>query len=342
MARDAAPSRARRFAFRLVAATLAFVAAFLLVELSLRIAGYSPAHVNPLKAFHVADPVIGHRGKPGYEGRFKRPEFDIRVVHDERGFRRPAATADPGRCERRIFVYGDSFIWGWGVSEGQLVTDRLAALRPDLCVHNFGINASATAMQYTLFEREHLNMLAEGDTVVVIVYANDFSDNIRGQTFQGQIVAGQVRTVVVRRSLTHPVRRWLKEHSYLVNLGAYAADSWSLRRDRRRNEARTRRVLDDSADSPETFVMRHYLESFRNAVEARGATLLVSMVPDDDPAFAAALARIARQSDIEFYDVSEEFRDEASVHGTDIRYPSDGHWTAEGHELMARLLAERL
>lgn len=320
----------------------ALVGTLLLVELSLRIAGYSPAHVNPLKAFHVADPAIGHRGRPGYEGRFKRPEFDIRVVHDERGFRRPAKPVDPDRCERKVLVYGDSFIWGWGVSPGQLVTDRLAMLRPDLCVYNFGINASGTAMQYTLFEREHLEMVAEGDLVVVLFCANDFSDNVRGQTLQGQIVDGQVKTVVVRHRLTHPIRRWLKEHSYLVNLGAYAADSWSLKRDREHEDERTRRVLDDSPDSPETLVTRHYLESFRDAVEARGARLLLSMVPADDATFATALARIAGDSGIEFYDVSEEFFEQAASQEATIRFPLDGHWTVEGHALMARLLAERL
>jgi len=308
----------------------------------MRIAGYSPAHVNPLKAFHVADSAIGHRGRPGYDGRFKRPEFDIRVVHDERGFRRPAAPVDPDRCERKVLVYGDSFIWGWGVSAGQLVTDRLAALRPDLCVYNFGINASATAMQYTLFEREHLDLLAEGDTVVVIFYSNDFSENVRGQTLQAKIVDGQVQTVAVRRRLTHPARRWLKEHSYLVNLGAYAADSWSLRRDRRRSEERPRRVLDASADSPEILVTRHFVESFRDAVEGRGAKLLISMVPGDDATFSTALGRIADESGIEFYDVSEEFRAEAARQEAPIRFPLDGHWTADGHALMARLLAERL
>ena len=155
----------------MLAAALALFGTLLLVESSLRIAGYSPAHVNPLKAFHVSDPAIGHRGRPGYDGRFKRPEFDIRVVHDERGFRRPAAPVDPDRCEHNVLVYGDSFVWGWGVSAEQVLTDRLAVLRPDLCVYNFGINASGTAMQYTLFEREHLGMVAEGDIVATDVPA---------------------------------------------------------------------------------------------------------------------------------------------------------------------------
>lgn len=332
----------RRIGFRLLAVAVAVVGASLVAELALRVGGYSPAHVNPLKAFHVSDPVIGHRGSPGYEGRFLRPEFDIRVAHDEHGFRRPAAPVEPDRCERRVLVYGDSFVWGWGISEGELLTDRLAVLRPDLCVYNFGINASGTAMQYTLFQHEHAELLTEGDTVVVIFYANDFSDNLRGQTLQGHIVEGQVQTVVVRRTLTHPARRWLKENSYLVNLVAYASDVWSLKRKRRREDASARRVLDDSADSPELIVTRHYLQAFRTAVEARGARLLVSIVPHDDPTFTAALARIADESGIEFHDVADEFLEEASGDGPALRYPLDGHWTPEGHRLMARLLAERL
>jgi lysophospholipase L1-like esterase len=321
---------------------LSLVGASLVAELALRVAGYSPAHVNPLKAFHVADPVIGHRGRPGYEGRFVRPEFDVRVAHDEHGFRRPATPIEADRCDRRVLVYGDSFVWGWGVSEGELLTDRLAVLRPDLCVYNFGINASSTGMQYTLFLHEHAEMLTEGDTVVVIFYANDFNDNVRGQTLQGHIVDGQVQTVVVRKTLTHPARRWLKENSYLVNLGVYASDVWSLKRKRRRDESRARRDVGEAVDSQEAFVTQHYLQSFRDAVEARGASLLVSRVPDDDPTSAPALARIAGDSGIEFYDVADEFLEEASGDGPALCYPVDAHWTPEGHRLMARLLAERL
>jgi hypothetical protein len=326
----------------LLAATLATVGAFVAAELTLRVAGYSPAHVNPLKAFHVADPVIGHRGRPGYEGRFVRPEFDVRVAHDEHGFRRPAVPVEPGRCERNVLIYGDSFVWGWGVSEGELFTERLAESRPDLCVYNFGINASGTAMQYTLFVNEHEEMLSDGDTVVVIFHDTDFSDNVRGPTLQGRVVDGQVQTVVVRDRLAHPARRWLKENSYLVNLGAHVSDLRSLTRKRRRDEARSRRILDDAADSPEMIVTRHYLQAFRDAVEARGARLLVSIVPGDDPAFAAALARIAGESGVEFYDVTDEFRDAASAGGPALRFPLDEHWTPEGHRLIARLLAKRL
>ena len=337
---------ARSIGLRLLSSAAGLLVALLAAEAGLRVAGYSPAHVNPLKTFHVMDPVIGHRGRPGADARFRRPEFDIRIMHDDRGFRLPERPPDPARCTRRVLVYGDSFIWGWGVEQGELMTDRLSRLRPDLCVYNFSINATGTANQFTLFDTEHRDLVGAGDIVVVVFFSNDFADNVSGWSLRGRLVDGRVETVLTSKGLGSPAKQWVKNHSYLFNLGAYAWDSWHLRRQQRRDEARASSALDYGADSPEWIVTGHYLEAFRDAVEARGGTLLVTMVPTDLPAdsdvYRSALRRLTDSLGIRFYDVADEFRAESMNNGTVLRYPVDGHWTAAGHALMARLLAREL
>jgi len=78
----------RAVIFPLAAALLSLILVGLVLEAGLRIAGYSPGNVNPLKAFHQYDPLLGHIGKKNYAGYFRRPEFNVSVVHDSQGFRK--------------------------------------------------------------------------------------------------------------------------------------------------------------------------------------------------------------------------------------------------------------
>ena len=56
--------RGQRFVlFAVLASLLALLATAMVGEGVLRLAGYSPANVNPLKAFHEFDPVLGWRGR---------------------------------------------------------------------------------------------------------------------------------------------------------------------------------------------------------------------------------------------------------------------------------------
>ena len=88
---------ARKIVFPLAAVLLSLLIVAAVLEAGLRLAGYSPANVNPLKAFHEYDPLTGHIGKKNYSGRFRRPEFDASVVHDSRGFRNRSTWPESGR-----------------------------------------------------------------------------------------------------------------------------------------------------------------------------------------------------------------------------------------------------
>lgn len=77
----------------------------------------------------------------------------------------------------RILVLGDSFTWGWGVSQGQVFTDLLqAALPATVAVYNHGIPGFGTAQEYLLLQRELAARVY--DAVVLMFYMNDLSDNI--------------------------------------------------------------------------------------------------------------------------------------------------------------------
>ena len=135
-----APRGGRRLLFAVLAILLSLLATAVVGEGVLRLAGYSPANVNPLKSFHEFDPVLGWRGRKLYTARFKRPDFDVVIAHNAAGFRKQVnLDAKLNQAPHRVFVFGDSFVWGWGVAQGEVFTDRMNLLLPNYSVHNYGI-----------------------------------------------------------------------------------------------------------------------------------------------------------------------------------------------------------
>jgi lysophospholipase L1-like esterase len=352
-ATQAAPRR--RWRLRLLAVFGGLLLAVLLGELALRIVGYDRAYFNPLHSFHEPDPLVGHRGRPGFEGRFRRPEFDVRVAHDEWGFRRheharPHAPGDP-----TVLVFGDSFTWGWGVGQGEVFTDRMIRRMLGHTVLNFGLNSSGTAQQFLLFERHARDRLRPGDHVVVMFSNNDFSDNTGGLL---DIRIEQRRVVChgPRERFGLGLKDTLKDHSYLFNFAAYTLDRWKGTR-------RRQRALDTApqlhAESPEIVITKHYLQAFRDACAAKRARLWVAYVPGQaemgesppeggpelaaEQAFRAAFFACSESLGLKTIDLLPAMvraREEEALGR--LTYLHDEHWNARGHECVARILARAL
>ena len=163
----------------IVMVVVSLLVAFVLGEALLRVVRYEVPFLNALRSFHTTDPVLGLRGRRNFQGRFNKPgQWDVRVVHNERGFRRQEYAADPATCTQRIAVFGDSYVWGYGVDQGECFTDQMGLLMRESCIQNYGISATGTAVHLTVFETEVVEDLQERDTVVLIFYSNDFRDNI--------------------------------------------------------------------------------------------------------------------------------------------------------------------
>ena len=94
-------------------------------------------------------PCIGWRGRKLYTARFKRPDFDVVVAHNAAGFRKQV-NLEPklDKAPHSIFVFGDSFVWGWGVGQGEVFTDEMNLLLPNYSVHNYGIDGVGTVVEY--------------------------------------------------------------------------------------------------------------------------------------------------------------------------------------------------
>ena len=184
---------------------LALLASAVIGEAVLRLAGYSPANVNPLKSFHTFDPAIGWRGRKLYSARFKRPDFDVLIVQNADGYRKQEnLEAKLNQAPHRVFVFGDSYVWGWGVAQGEVFTDRMNLLLPNYSVHNYGITGIGMVIEYDIFSTEVRKLLRPGDVVLVMFCNNDFGENVDRELLHAEVVKGEVRVVKPVRPLDRP------------------------------------------------------------------------------------------------------------------------------------------
>ncbi len=80
------------------------------------------------------------------------------------------------KTKPRILFLGDSFTWGWGVSNRERYTDRLQSKLPNIQVINTGITGFGTLQEFFLLK--HFIDEIKPDYVVLQMYTNDFLDNL--------------------------------------------------------------------------------------------------------------------------------------------------------------------
>jgi lysophospholipase L1-like esterase len=335
----------RKYVFRSLAVMLSLTVAGGIAELSLRTIGYNRSYVSPFSSFHQPDPVLGWRGKPNFSGHWRQGDFDVFIAQTENGFRRLDHGKDPEDVQNTVYVLGDSFVWGYGTSQGENVADQLNFLLPTQQVENFGLAGAGTVQEHAVFEQHVRPSLRRGDTVLVFFYGNDFGDNM-GRILEGSLHA-EVRDGRVRPVPPDPSRApselmsKLKDWSYLFNLLASPA------------------VISDA--SPEVQVTHCYLEKFKKACDEKHAQLLVAYIPgqaeleEDDCSFTEDLSpaqqigyrkaffRCVDQLGIETIDLLPRMLAAKKAHRFDrLTFQHDFHWNKNAHLLAAETVSSVL
>ena len=171
--------RAKAFLFGAIALAVSLVLGLLLVELGLRIVGYS------YPSFYDLDPVRGNALHPGAEG-WSRSEGEAYIRINSAGLRdREHDLAKPA-AGYRIAVLGDSYAEAmqvaledtfWHVLESELAACPALAGR-DVEVINFGISGHGTGQQ--LLTLRHRVWDYDPDLVLLAFYVgNDVRNNSR-------------------------------------------------------------------------------------------------------------------------------------------------------------------
>jgi lysophospholipase L1-like esterase len=330
--------------------------AMLVGELALRIAGFSPIHVNPLNSFHEPHPLVGYRGKPAFSGRFRRSEFDVNIKHDENGFRKQEFQQAMEKSNHRVLIFGDSFTWGWGVDQGKVFTDQMNKWMPGYHIRNFGLNASGTVQQFSIFESFARNIVQPGDTVVLAFVYNDFTDNVN-RPLRAEVRNGQVRRVGPTQLLGAKRSFDLKHVSYLYNYVVFSAAVLKATLEEQRARRKVPRLIDLNGRRNELVVAQHFLAEFSRAVEEKHARFLVVYVPQqgeinetakpderdsrNEAIYRKAFQTCAESLKLRTLDLLPYFLEAKKLRPEErLTFGRDKHWNESGHALAAKVIAE--
>jgi hypothetical protein len=253
----------------------------------------------------------------------------------------------------RIICSGDSFTFGYGVSNDQAWCQRLAAKDNRLETVNMGQGGYGVDQAYLWYKRDGQKL--EHDILLFAVITTDFR-RMEWPEFNGYgkpllTLENETLTLtnvpVPRRSFWVP---WLTQHREAIN----ELKSVQLLRQVFFNEA----AADEPARAQGSaeLVAWKILEDLARLNQAKQSTLVLVYLPIQNSA-EKDLARwrkfvrtAAEQQDILFIDLVDEFRDWPSDELVTMFIPkgaldyqgAPGHYTAKGNQYVADVLYERL
>ena len=237
----------------------------------------------------------------------------IQAQHNNLGLRDDEFTLD---AKPTILFLGDSFVWGLDAEAGERFSELLKPRIPDYKILAAGVSGYGTDQEYLLLQKLWPKVKP---AVVVLIFCtdNDRADNSSNIRYEGYqkpyfttatdgslVLAGQP----VPKSRLQAIKEdWWVRHSWLVRL----ANAVYLK---------LRHPMLHVPDPTERLV-----DKIRQFVEANGGKFLVGLQTSD-----AALVRHLEAARIPFV----SFDGAASYPGASV----GGHWTPEGHKLVAERL----
>ena len=293
---------------------LAFaVVPLLLVEGVLRL-GFAERFRLPADERALAyayDEILGWFPEPSSERTIEGTRSFF-VRHNARGFR----DAEHGAKEApRLLVLGDSFVWGFDVEEDERFTARIGERLPGWEVLNLGVSGYGTDQELLLLRRELAHYAPE---IVLLVFAeeNDREDNTRnrryGPYYKPYFVRGASGHEVRGTPVPQPLPYLARAHPWLFSSLVVRAvcQAW----------LDARHPVVQVPDESEQLVL-----AVRREAEAQGARFALGV-----QGRGTEMISFARANGVPVVALANRHR-----------YPHfGGHWTPEGHALVAeRILA---
>jgi len=397
-------SRGKRWLFTAILGAASLFAALVIGEIAARVAqSGGPSAEGDGGTLYEHDPLYGWKKRPATTLRVQTAEYDVTQTINALGLRGPETTREKPPGTRRVLLLGDSFLEGYTVDEGDLVSTQLETLLQldggaPVEVLNAGTAGYSTDQELLYFENEGRTF--EPDVTVLLFYVNDVFFNVNGSYWRGEkpyfeptdsgpalrgvpvpppeenryafeVQGGTGLVALVRRA-----DAWLGARSALHRLVRGAVtDSPALSGLAIRlgaadvpGEFRPWQRTPDAEIERAWSVTESLIARLRDSVVGAGSEFLVFYVPSrpavypddwrrtrrayamDDEAWSPAadadfLSGVCQRLSLRCVLPVEEFREEASRiegDGGRLYFAGDGHWTAGGHALAARLLADAL
>lgn len=243
----------------------------------------------------------------------------------------------------RFALLGDSFLFGYGVNDGQVVSNKLQDILTSrdpnrkVEVLNFGVSGFGTAEEliaYKTFVRPY-----SPDFVGIFYFSNDLGNSIASDLFflneQGAVVRtgkSYLPGMGIRETLyKFPVTRWLSENSQAWNMIRNRISGFVWRR-----YLGAKGMKNSQQEKPEAVgLTRALMIELIREIRKDGATPFIVVIPG---------RRMTTNFPLGLEDVSRE--GVALIDGREFLeagdyYELEGHWRPEGHAKAAAEIAQR-
>jgi len=323
----------------------------------------------------VYDQVLGWKLAQNWSGRHQHYDFDVLYTTNAEGFRSDADFKAQTRC-RRYAVVGDSFTFGIGVNDDETFINVLnRKSQSSNCYLNFGVPGFSTDQEALLIQQQVFAYAP--DVILLVVYlGNDLFDNTLPFPLQANhakpyfefkpgfgIESGQL----IRRNIPVPLKKKSKKQMrqdltafvlgdirqfsrfgmhYLTRSQLLRALGWEFFPQR---DFQTH--FDDRFKYP-LELFRALLDNIRKVCVLHDTQLRLILMPGrsyilrpKSPSAQAqeylrreiASARVALKIDI--IDLAMELRNRSHNNKEKWFHPNEGHFTPQGHLIIAELLA---
>lgn len=272
----------------------------LLCEGIVRIAGIGGTTLTRGR-LHTYDPNAGWTGLPGLDTRYMLPNsFDVRIVNNSRGLRGGEHTIAKPEGVRRVVVLGDSFMWGFGVENEEMLATVLERELPKTESINLGSNGYSTVQQLVRLETE--GMQYAPDWTVLAFTWNDLGDNFDDKKGGRPAVklapdgSVEVTNRPVRRRWKAPVKQWLRHNSRLFAFGEYCAELLKMKR--REQEAKSRAAEAASSEQPAGPSLAAAMQERAGGLDYTLIDVYARSSPDMDRGWAAFAGLLKQTRDL--------------------------------------------
>lgn len=306
-----------------------------------------------------ADPVTVWRYKPDVRLTYRSPEFEMHVRTNEEGLRSAAMPAGP---EPTVLFIGDSFTFGWGVSEAERYTDligkQLGGVRTVNAGHWMYTFDQQLLLMRQLIERHRPAVVVQGfywmhvrsmfnhqlernadgslravldpkihvDPQGVLKFRSDWLER---PPLGSQLVA-LVARAVLNRDLRERAADWV---DYMRPGSTRDAALWA-ETDALIGE--TARLLREAGIAYVPFLIPVSVE-VGGTLWSHVGWMSSTPPPGIDVALPATrFAAMLRRHGAEPVELAAALREDG---GAALYFPQDGHWNAAGHAAVGRLLA---
>lgn len=300
-------------------------------------------------AWYEPSNLYGHQLVPGFEG---FGPLNIPVKVSAQGFRDQEHSIEKRGDAIRVLALGDSFLFGWGVSQEEAFLKRLEELLERATgksietinsgVPGWGLN------QYYLYLKT-VGIHYAPDVIILAYFADDLPGEIReaippseqfrsGLQYKGGVLH-RLRLFNFTKSLSDRIRdkNRVNRTEYLYNLDARRA-VWLKREELLLSESvRGKGNLYEN-------LLSEYLERVQRIAQSHAAVLFVMYIPDIAQLYHPeiqyvnkVLADHTTRRGIPFIDMTPVFERDQSL-GAYYLHPKDAHTNAAGHLEMAKAL----